>query len=78
MNWIRKRWMATKIAYQVRREVLKIMDMSNYFKPTDMLVKAQVTCLLAGIHESIEDVPDLFNLREAVLEALSGRVNEVE
>lgn len=54
------------------------MDMSNYFKPTDMLVKAQVTCLLAGIHESIEDVPDLFNLREAVLEALSGRVNEVE
>ena len=78
MNWIKGRWQATKIAYQIWKEVLKIVDMSNYFKPTDMLVKAQVTCLLAGIHESIEDVPDLFNLREAVLEALSGRVNEGE
>lgn len=40
------------------------------FKPTDMLVKSQVTMFLLGLHKTIEDVPNLFNLREAVLEAL--------
>lgn len=44
--------------------------MGYVFKPTDMLVKAQVTMFLIGLHTSMEDVPPMFNLREAVLEAM--------
>ena len=43
------------------------------FKPTDGIVASMIVLLLAGIHKDINDVPDLFNLREAVLEALGGR-----
>lgn len=44
--------------------------MGYVFKPTDMLVKAQVTMFLLGLHKSIDDVPPMYNLREAVLEAM--------
>lgn len=40
------------------------------FKPTDMLVRAQVTLFMLGVNETIEDVPPMYNLREAVLEAM--------
>ena len=48
------------------------------FKPTDALVRAQVTLFLLGMNETIEDVPPLFNLREAVLEALGFNPGEEE
>ena len=47
-----------------------IRAMGYVFKPTDMLVKAQVTMFLLGLHKSIDDVPPMYNLREAVLEAM--------
>lgn len=52
------------------------MGYAYVFKKDDALVKAQVTLLMAGIHKSIEDVPNLYNLREAVLEALGGSIVE--
>lgn len=47
-----------------------IRAMVYVFKPTDMLVRAQVTLFMLGVNETIEDVPPMYNLREAVLEAM--------
>lgn len=40
------------------------------FKPTDALVRAQVTLFMLEINKTIEDVPNLYNLREAVMIAM--------
>lgn len=50
------------------KEVLRAMTYT--FKPTDALVKGQVLLLVMGVHKSMEDVPNLYNLREAVAIAM--------
>lgn len=51
--------------------------MTYVFKPTDMLVKAQVTMFMLGLHKSIEDVPPMYNLREAVAQAMGMTVEQM-
>lgn len=60
------------------KEVIKIMTHAYTFKPTDMLVKSQVTMFLLGLYTTIEDVPPLYNLRDAVLEAMGMTYEDFE
>ena len=48
----------------------------DVFKPTDMLVKSQITMFLLGFHKDLLDVPPLYNLREAVAEAMGMDYDE--
>jgi len=71
MSWITGIYQATKVAIVIWKEVFKIMTQYPYmFKPTDALVRAQVTLFMLGINKKIEDTPDLYNLREAVMIAM--------
>ena len=75
MSYLKMIMWLIKFTFNIWWEVLRAMV--YVFKPTDMLVKSQVTLLLLGLHESIEDVPPLYNLREAVLEAMGMQGIEI-
>lgn len=65
-----------KYTFAIWKEVTKIMINLYVFKPTDMLVKSQVTLFLIGMHEDILDVPNLYNLRQATAEAMGMDYDE--
>lgn len=59
-----------KYTFTIWKEVIKVMINLDVFKPTDMLVKSQITLFLIGMHKDILDVPNLYNLRKATAEAM--------
>ncbi len=77
MYWLKGIAVALKMTLVLWKEVFKVMT-TGYFKPTDQLVKAQVLLLMMGLHESIEDVPNILNLREAVLIAMGVHTEQPE
>ena len=76
MKTIKTLWATFKLTSKIWKEVLLAIMGTYVFKPTDGIVASMIVLLLAGIHKDINDVPDLFNLREATLEALGGRFEE--
>jgi len=55
-----------KLCLEIRKEVL-----SMTFGPTSPITKAWVSMIVAGVYTR-EDVPNLYNLREAVYGVLDG------
>lgn len=66
LNWIKLIFCSFKMSKDLLKGVVKNMK----FTKDSPMVKSALLLLGAGVYESIEDVPNILNLREAVLEAL--------